>query len=58
MFTCVAELALRQQEQQTDYPLALIAVVANEQFAPVIRLSGALAFKNLIKRKWTVSKDF
>ena len=51
----LAELTLQQQEQRPGYSLALLRIVATEQYSGTIRLAGALCFKNFIKRKWVVS---
>lgn len=48
-----AEAALRAEAAKPGYSIKLLHLVANAQEQMHIRLAGALAFKNLIRERWT-----
>lgn len=48
-----AEAALRGQAEKPGYSLKLLQLVASTQEQNHIRLAAALAFKNLIRERWT-----
>jgi len=49
----IAEAALRLEAEKPNYSLKLLQLVADAQQQSHIRLAAALAFKNLIRERWT-----
>ncbi|KAF2154591.1 Cse1-domain-containing protein [Myriangium duriaei CBS 260.36] len=48
-----AEQAIKQEEDQKGFSLALLQIVASETYPSTTRLASALFFKNFIRRSWT-----
>lgn len=48
-----AEKALDEQAKQPDFPVRLLEITASSSYSETTRLSGALCFKNLIRKSWT-----
>ncbi|XP_076259837.1 chromosome segregation 1 [Rhynchophorus ferrugineus] len=52
-----AEKFLEGVEVNQNYPLLLLHLVHRPETDALIRTAGAIAFKNYIKRNWTVAED-
>ncbi|XP_059485387.1 exportin-2 [Neocloeon triangulifer] len=52
-----AEKFLESVEANKNYPLLLLHLVNNQEIDLSIRTSGAIAFKNFIKRNWEIRDD-
>lgn len=52
-----AEKFLESVEVNQNYPLLLLHLVDRKDADMTIRIAGAVAFKNYIKRNWSVSED-
>lgn len=50
----LAEKFLEGVEVNQNYPMLLLKLVDNTQVDMTIRVAGAVAFKNYIKRNWKV----
>ncbi|KAL4899646.1 hypothetical protein BDW74DRAFT_107879 [Aspergillus multicolor] len=48
-----AEAALRQQENDPNFPISLLQITASDSYPLGTRLSSAILFKNVIRRNWT-----
>lgn len=48
-----AEKYLEMVEVNQNYPLILLNLIDKDQIDLIIRISGAITFKNYIKRNWT-----
>lgn len=56
--TCfLAEKFLEGVEVNQNYPLLLLNLVHKPEIDMTIRIAGAIAFKNYIKRNWPVVSD-
>ncbi len=49
-----AEDFIRNAETQKNFSLVLLRVVAKEDADMTVRVAGAVAFKNFVKRNWKV----
>jgi exportin-2 (importin alpha re-exporter) len=50
-----AEQALKAQDTNEGFSLALLQIVSSDSFPQATRLAAALFFKNFIRRNWVVS---
>ncbi|XP_011881255.1 PREDICTED: exportin-2 [Vollenhovia emeryi] len=54
---CTAEKFLKSVEINQNYPLLLLHLVDKSEINITIRIAGAVAFKNYVKRNWKVEED-
>ncbi|XP_020283895.1 exportin-2 isoform X1 [Pseudomyrmex gracilis] len=52
-----AEKFLESVEVNQNYPQLLLHLVENAEIPITVRISGAIAFKNYVKRNWKVEED-
>ncbi|XP_003739003.1 exportin-2 [Galendromus occidentalis] len=52
-----AEKFLESVEANKNYPILLLQLIDRENVDMVIRVSGAITFKNYIKRNWSTGED-
>ena len=53
-----AEEQLRKVETQRNYALLLLQMVSREGGDQAVRIAGAIAFKNFVKRNWKVVRPY
>lgn len=54
MLYALAEKFLKSVEVNQNYPLLLLHLVDKSEINITIRIAGAVAFKNYVKRNWKV----
>lgn len=58
MFFITAEKFLESIEINQNYPLLLLHLIDKSDIETNVRIGGAIAFKNYVKRNWKVVSDY